>query len=812
MPNHEDIGDIGAAARAVPARLIVLANLDVDDPDAIPETDNTDRRDFCDDDLVFPGDIAELTRLNLGMGGSPPRPRPRDRRRGAARRWLELSLSPQDARRVRLFAPDGAGRWKRVLGAAANSAAVTEAVTLPIPFAGDLELLVEAVTLPGAPSSPGGEILLTRSYRDAKGRAVGEDAPIRLSIAPWLLLSNLRPARRVYVHYLDQEDLTGNHPTLADLAAALRSGYGPAAAPDPDAPVSPVSPVFRPGRAGLLHIVDGRRFPELWLQDECEIGYCWAPHGWSHLLLHSPRDRELTGWVRRLPDSDMGLFDDLARTAPVDSTDFGGNLELSAPVAAGTATLPAGAAGPPVPAHGPAPFGKIMLGEHERPVFDLPLTLVPDLDAGRTPALADAFARTAFALRDPVRVTVVDEGREWEVTDRPLPSADGYERALRVFRIRRKEQTLAVRYVRSVRADHRRFLAAQGVQPLLPLDTTWLGVGHVDELVTVVPTPSGGARMVVASARLAVDLLTEASALAVREPEAGPVTAMFRGRLLAEPPTPQNTSKPEDPDPEEDPDGLQAPAIRPPADLSVTQALAAHGVTNADLQTSRLDPIERRLRDGLRLGDDAIVRLPVLFHALPQFPAQRLGMITSSGAGADMAVVHRTSALTPNMVNMLVVGEHLMVPRPLGPRLGRAGVRRILHIMGVPELDDAVLDRLEGHWHWATWGTDLDRLADVYDVDRDAIRHHPANAALFDPNGTTTRSWSRVWIPEDNIDLFEAYAVSVLAPLTVHFIDVWDPYHVAGGGLHCATNVVREPPEATAGYVGPYWWWEAVSR
>ena len=30
--------------------------------------------------------------------------------------------------------------------------------------------------------------------------------------------------------------------------------------------------------------------------------------------------------------------------------------------------------------------------------------------------------------------------------------------------------------------------------------------------------------------------------------------------------------------------------------------------------------------------------------------------------------------------------------------------------------------------------------------------------------------------------------------------------------LFFATNVVREPPEATTGYVGPYWWWEATSR
>jgi hypothetical protein len=89
-----------------------------------------------------------------------------------------------------------------------------------------------------------------------------------------------------------------------------------------------------------------------------------------------------------------------------------------------------------------------------------------------------------------------------------------------------------------------------------------------------------------------------------------------------------------------------------------------------------------------------------------------------------------------------------------------------------------------------------------------AITSDPKNSGKFDSSGSLKNEWDKVWIPEDNVDLFEAYMVAVLSRigLTVHFIDDWDYYHRMDGEVHCGTNVLRTPPEDAAGYTGPFWW------
>ncbi len=52
-----------------------------------------------------------------------------------------------------------------------------------------------------------------------------------------------------------------------------------------------------------------------------------------------------------------------------------------------------------------------------------------------------------------------------------------------------------------------------------------------------------------------------------------------------------------------------------------------------------------------------------------------------------------------------------------------------------------------------------------------------------------------LFIPEDSVDIVEAYTKSVLgrAGRTVPFVDDWF-YHSVQGDVHCATNVLRTPP------------------
>src|SRR5690606_13693833 len=92
-----------------------------------------------------PADERELTRLTLP---APPAAR------GVPGARLALRLSLADARRVRLFARDGGG-WRWVLGHGDTRPATVTSCELRVPSGGDVELLAEAVTLPGAPDLPG---------------------------------------------------------------------------------------------------------------------------------------------------------------------------------------------------------------------------------------------------------------------------------------------------------------------------------------------------------------------------------------------------------------------------------------------------------------------------------------------------------------------------------------------------------------------------------------------------------------------------------------------------------------------------------
>ena len=43
-----------------------------------------------------------------------------------------------------------------------------------------------------------------------------------------------------------------------------------------------------------------------------------------------------------------------------------------------------------------------------------------------------------------------------------------------------------------------------------------------------------------------------------------------------------------------------------------------------------------------------------------------------------------------------------------------------------------------------------------------------------------------------NLDLFDTAIAAILSPyVTVHFVDIWQPYHVRSGEIHCGTNAIR---------------------
>jgi protein-arginine deiminase len=339
--------------------------------------------------------------------------------------------------------------------------------------------------------------------------------------------------------------------------------------------------------------------------------------------------------------------------------------------------------------------------------------------------------------------------------------------------IRREGGHLRLYEARIAEPAFRTFLDAQAVQPVLTFDTSWLHVGHVDEVAIFVPATGGkGYRLLMSSTQLATDIFLEAEALHTSDPAVHPLTEMFRGKFW------------------QLPDGSEIPAA-----VSVATLLTSHRDGNDELQAERLTPIENRLKAGLDLSDTDVIHIPV-YYDVKDMP---LGSIGNGGM---------TSAHTPHMVNLQVVDRHMMIPRPFGPRMRVADVVSVLTSVGVAGVTAVRLTPLVGHWHWARKNDRATDMGTTFGVSAAAIRSHANNSGKFTGAGAVRNNWDRIWIPEDNVDLLEACVQVLLEDvgLTVHWIDDWDTYHRNFGEVHCGTNVVRTPPEAEPGYSGPHWW------
>ncbi len=169
------------------------------------------------------------------------------------------------------------------------------------------------------------------------------------------------------------------------------------------------------------------------------------------------------------------------------------------------------------------------------------------------------------------------------------------------------------------------FLHAQGVQAPILIDTGWLAVGHVDEIMTFVPAPTGkGFKLLLASPRLAYKILERA----VREKNgsAKMLTGRFFGAKSAEV-------------------SINDFLTKEIKDLSLT---AVQFKTFNDTVGTKLAAIRKRLETDLSLTERDILEVPILFtrnHHQPRF----------------------FDALTAGMVNMLVLNKHCIVPKPFGP-------------------------------------------------------------------------------------------------------------------------------------------------
>ena len=151
-----------------------------------------------------------------------------------------------------------------------------------------------------------------------------------------------------------------------------------------------------------------------------------------------------------------------------------------------------------------------------------------------------------------------------------------------------------------------KFLEVQGVQwPPIIVDTSWLLIGHVDEVVSFVPAKTKvGFKVLLPSPKAARDMLQ---------------SVLARG--LEEEPVFEATD-----------DEMTLGELR----MKVSQT------TENLLIDDAVGRLREQLKTELNLDDSDFVMMPVLFRG-------------------GMAVI-------PNSVNSVAVNGHLLIPKPLGPR------------------------------------------------------------------------------------------------------------------------------------------------
>lgn len=152
-----------------------------------------------------------------------------------------------------------------------------------------------------------------------------------------------------------------------------------------------------------------------------------------------------------------------------------------------------------------------------------------------------------------------------------------------------------------------KFLEAQGVQwPPIVVDTSWLVIGHIDEVVNFVPAKSkAGFKVLLPSPKAAREML---QALLAKGLEEEPVFAETEDEMTL---------------------GELRMTISPTTEnLAIDEAMAR---------------LREQLKMELNLEDSDFVMVPALFQG-------------------GLAVI-------PNPVNSVVVNGHLLVPKPLGPLL-----------------------------------------------------------------------------------------------------------------------------------------------
>jgi hypothetical protein len=824
------------------AGLILLANLDVDGrrlPDSVKPT---------------PAQTLDADRPTLPRGDANAKPLSIVAAKGVNPADLMISLLlPETAENtVRINTPSG----RRMLGLHRGGGVVRYPTSVGRPTA-----LLEAARLPGSPLSSARTTEVTMEVATAAAGVVESDrGPV--TVAPLILVGDLAPPRRLYM-CLDEDE---NDPSVAEVRAACAAA-----------------------RVSFMPIPVEVHGGDTWVQDQFQLGFCQSPDRTMTVLLHLPRVR--SGFVLgqagpnlaelvlgHFPSAGLGVYQDFwqRKLEVKDTTGKSHWLKFadSGPLLyaiTGVGTV-----------FGMLAFqlmvlGKPFTGKQPRTFAEarqaLPRAMrefrsaVTAAKGGATPTRASKLDERLKALETLVRE--VDKAIPLQPNGIGLPIAgalvtvDKAEADVFAKRLDVVHDSLnyggnivvgpggsAGKVVigeqpspadpdddqREVDPDLFGFLTAQRVQPVVKIDTGWLDVGHVDELISFVPDryAASGAAILRAAPEVAMLILRELrtrflnglnptdfaiyepyrySGVSDRRTMAGsfPVTHLLRGKRWLHRHAPGDASS------------LEPPRIyRLLADADSKQPVSGHRIDyKPGYGSDRHYPANISILEILNFevgANDSIAagKLPELDKILSaEFPSSRIIGVPVLFDESDDLSFRRTSAFTPDLVNLQILGSVLLMPRPYGPRVPLALAADVLasvlpsatraranaSVLSGKKLDVTV------HWARATNNKMLaeqfrDGFPTVKNTDDVAKAIAAANRGHFQPDGELRPGWRRLIIPERTVDIFQAYTELVMEPLgvSIHWIDSWY-YHIAYGGIHCGTNVLRRPPATTK----PWW-------
>ena len=610
------------------------------------------------------------------------------------------------------------------------------------------------------------------------GRATEEDRG-NFTVAPVIIDDRLSPARRIFIVDKDEE----NRATRTDVLAAANAAGVP-----------------------LFEVPASLGGNDTWFQDQYQHGYMEAPDGFREIVLHLPRLRSdsststvstnlgtvVEGYFRA---QDIALYNDLwdrlvvirdatgraarigfrglrvmvnqiaqlGRTADLIDEIAQSNLRSWQRIDETDWILLRRALPGHVRRLGDALNGAVQDGtmpygtadDIKEGVLDLLAAVerslvLPRGSAGRS-SITVTIDNTPLTLTDDVarrlakRAEQMHSGANYGGNIEATPPTQDAQLGKIVIGNAQFNEGEGVPPSEFMDPDLLNLLAKQRKQPIVEIDTSWLKVGHIDEILSVVPFGRSDFAFLHASSKAAMAILRQAeerhlagrglsppASTAARQlprgqsdrlMEAGsaPVTRMFRGKYWMHDraqPTPGNirdviappgtylqiaavygrrqiqrantyqtlsTTIPPQP-------GIgfvSAPGAtrKYPADITVSEMLWAE---RDDNDASSNDVIDATVLQASRemlasaFGSQSVFPVPVLFDRIPNGSAYRAGIERPT-----------TTAVTPDMANLQYLNGHILVPRPYGPRMRPADALAVVQAaMQIAEMPSQVISRV----------------------------------------------------------------------------------------------------------------------